>query len=94
MHTASDCLLQVEWRAADALEPASYAPLMQERTAVVHALGTLLEDARYKAALKSGDVLGLASAFLSPSSAGNPLKPSRTGYDALNRDSGPSRPQE
>ncbi|KZV90411.1 putative mitochondrion protein [Exidia glandulosa HHB12029] len=78
---------QVEWHAADALEPASYAPLMEGRTSVVHALGTLLEDTRYKAALKSGDVLALASAFASSASGGNPLKTSRSGYDALNRDS-------
>lgn len=61
---------------------------MNDRTAVVHTLGTLLEDTRYKAALKSGHIGALASAFLSSSGGANPLKESTSTYDLLNRDSG------
>ncbi|EJD52923.1 NAD(P)-binding protein [Auricularia subglabra TFB-10046 SS5] len=79
---------KVEWHAADALEPASYAPLLKDRTAVVHTLGTLLPDARYKRALQSGNLPALLGAFVdSATSLGspNPLRP--TLYDTLNRDS-------
>lgn len=78
---------KVEWHTADALEPATYAPLLQDRTAIVHTLGTLLPDARYKRALQTGNLPALLGAFAeSATSLGspNPLKP--TLYDTLNRD--------
>ena len=82
------------WRKADALDPATYAHLLPEASAVVHTLGTLLEDARYKAALNQGDVFKLFGTFASNfigSEGSNPLRESSKegGYDSLNRDAGP-----
>ena len=87
---------QVDWQRADALDPASYAHLLRGTTAVVHTLGTLLEDRRYKAALNGGDVGGLLSAALGRVRDGlgggaNPLEEKTPGgYDELNRDAGAS----
>ncbi|KAI0683694.1 mitochondrial protein [Cytidiella melzeri] len=83
---------KVTWQKADALDPSTYAHLLPETTAVVHTLGTLLEDASYKAALKEGDMFKLfgtlASNFLGTGES-NPLRdPAEqgAGYDLLNRD--------
>ena len=65
-------------------------------TAVVHTLGTLLEDTRYKAAMKDGNVPALVGAFISSltslgSSGRNPLvEPTKdaSSYEVLNRDAG------
>ncbi|EGN93254.1 hypothetical protein SERLA73DRAFT_145772, partial [Serpula lacrymans var. lacrymans S7.3] len=85
---------RVEWQKADALRPETYEHILPEVHAVVHTLGTLLEDVRYKAAMANGDVLGLVRTFLDQSIAGstNPLEQgSEQGqsgsYEVLNRDS-------
>ncbi|CAL1704701.1 unnamed protein product [Somion occarium] len=84
---------KVNWQAADALKPESYAHLLPDKSAVVHTLGTLFEDTRYKNALKEGNLPALFSAFISGSansrSDTNPLKePKKDGsYELLNRDS-------
>lgn len=84
---------KVNWQAADALQPTTYTHLMPGATAVVHTLGTLLEDARYKAALKDGNVSALFGAFMSStlggSSTNNPLQDpaeKEGSYELLNRD--------
>ncbi|KAJ3477419.1 hypothetical protein NLI96_g10478 [Meripilus lineatus] len=66
---------------------------MPGATAVVHTLGTLLEDTRYKSALKEGNVSGLVGAFISSIAEGscgrNPLEEPKKGsnsYEVLNRD--------
>lgn len=62
---------------------------------MVHTLGTLLEDTRYKTALKDGNVTTLVGAFISGiasmgSSGKNPLEEPQKdgGYEVLNRDAG------
>lgn len=71
---------------ADALRPETYNHLLPQTTAVVHTLGTLLEDARYKAALQNGDLPGLMKAFTSGLGSKNTLEDTTGGYDELNRD--------
>ncbi|KAH7913710.1 mitochondrial protein [Hygrophoropsis aurantiaca] len=85
---------QVDWRRADALRPETYASLLPGVSAVVHTLGTLLEDGKYKAALANGDVPSLLRHFVSGLSGhgGNPLERnsragSTGGYEIMNRDS-------
>ncbi|KAL7419731.1 hypothetical protein Q5752_005647 [Cryptotrichosporon argae] len=80
----------VDWCAASAFEPASYAPLVARADAVVHTLGILLEDASYKRAVKEGSVLGVARALAGTWASPNPLKSEadrRSGYEGMNRDS-------
>jgi hypothetical protein len=60
---------------------------------VVHTLGTLLEDTKYKAKIKEGDLLGLVGSFVGGAlgSGENPLESSedRMGsYEVMNRDAG------
>ncbi|KNC77293.1 hypothetical protein SARC_10244 [Sphaeroforma arctica JP610] len=43
---------KVNWQKGDALEPESYKHLLGTTTAVVHAVGTLLEDQTYKSYIK------------------------------------------
>jgi len=78
---------KVEWRKADALLPETYLELLPGVNAVVHTLGTLLEDGRYKTALANGDVLGLLGAWAN--GASNPLErdAGRGSYEVMNRDS-------
>ncbi|KAI0054135.1 mitochondrial protein [Auriscalpium vulgare] len=77
---------KVEWHAGDALRPETYAHLLPGASAVVHTLGTLLPDTKYKSALAAGSLPGFLSAFASPS---NPLEKEGRGnaYETLNRDS-------
>lgn len=80
---------KVKWHAASALDPSSYASLLNGKTAVVHTLGVLLEGG-YKNSLKEGDILGLASSFVRNFGleSGNPLTREKPGeYEAINRDS-------
>ncbi|GJE87162.1 hypothetical protein PsYK624_032450 [Phanerochaete sordida] len=81
---------KVDWQKADALRPETYRHLLPGATAVVHTLGTLLEDARYKAALNKGDLGALVRvAVEGVTKSGNPLaeRSTKGGYDELNRDS-------
>lgn len=80
----------MNWQKADALQPETYTHLLNDKTAVVHTMGTLLEDSSYKAALNKGDLLGLVGAATGLAGTKNPLEErSKTeGYDMLNRDAG------
>lgn len=82
----------MNWLKADALHPETYAHLLPGATAVVHTLGTLLEDTRYKTALKDGNLPALVGTFLSGmvGSGGNPLadKQRDGSYEQLNHDAG------
>lgn len=81
---------KVDWQKADALQPETYKHLLPGVTAVVHTLGTLLEDSRYKAALNKGDIGALVRVAVDGfTKGGNPLaeKSPKGGYDELNRDS-------
>jgi hypothetical protein len=82
--------LEVEWLRADALQPETYSHLLPGVSAVVHTLGTLLADTKYKDALRKQDLAGAAQSFLqSLTGAGrNPLEGRPNGYETLNRDSG------
>lgn len=80
----------MEWLRADALRPETYSHVLPDASAVVHTLGTLLADTKYKDALRKQDLAGAATSFLqSLMGAGrNPLEESADGYERLNRDSG------
>lgn len=80
----------MEWLRADALRPETYLHVLPDASAVVHTLGTLLADTKYKEALRKQDLAGAAASFLqSLTGAGrNPLEGSPDGYERLNRDSG------
>jgi hypothetical protein len=84
---------QVEWRRADALLPETYSDILPKVGAVVHTLGTLLEDGKYKSALAHGNVIGLVGAIAG--GGGNPLDrvPQSCSYEVINRDSGASFPE-
>ncbi|TCD64650.1 hypothetical protein EIP91_003810 [Steccherinum ochraceum] len=85
---------KVNWQPGNALHPESYAHLLPSSTAVVHTLGTLLEDQQYKAALKDSNIPALLGTFasrlasLDPGSR-NPLEDTHKpgGYEEMNRDS-------
>ncbi|TFY57662.1 hypothetical protein EVJ58_g6884 [Rhodofomes roseus] len=85
--------LQVDWQAADAMRPETYLHLLPGATAVVHTLGTLLEDTRYKKALSEGNIPALAgivaSNMLGSGPSSNPLASGEgrpNSYESLNRD--------
>ena len=80
---------QVDWQKGDALDPDSYAHHLSDATAVVHTLGTLIEGAKYKEALKEGNLLGLISSLTGVLGSSNPLHApdTKTSYATLNRDS-------
>ncbi|KAJ6502494.1 NAD-binding protein [Mycena sanguinolenta] len=77
----------VDWRTGDALDPASYAQTLDGTSAVVHTLGTLLEDTEYKRALREGDALSLLRAAFGNAGGRNPLAAKGpTTYERMNRD--------
>lgn len=81
----------MNWQTGNALLPETYAHLLPGVTAVVHTLGTLLEDSNYKAALKDSNIAALLGTFVSRlTSSENPLedRSKEGGYEQLNRDSG------
>lgn len=93
----------IEWHAADALDPASYKHLTDRSTAAVHTVGILLESDYKSKQPQSGGALrntlaGLAKGWgfrlPGPDDRGNPLqqqsstqKPSKMSYETMNRDS-------
>jgi hypothetical protein len=76
-------LQQVEWRKADALNPATYADILPTVNAVVHTIGTLLDSTDYKQKMAAGDVMGFIKSVAGRS---NPSGPSA--YDTLNYETG------
>jgi len=83
---------KVNWQKADALHPETYAHILPGVNGVVHTLGTLLEDGRYKKALAESDVGALVGGFVRGFlDSGNPLEKGgergRRSYEVLNRDS-------
>jgi hypothetical protein len=80
----------VEWLKADALRPETYSYLLPGVSAIVHTLGTLLSDTKYKDALRRQDLAGAAESLLrSLTGVGrNPLEEHPSVYERLNRDSG------
>ncbi|KDQ60943.1 hypothetical protein JAAARDRAFT_55673 [Jaapia argillacea MUCL 33604] len=84
---------KVDWQKADALRPETYAHILPNVTAVVHTLGTLLEDGAYKAAVRTGDVVGLVGSITRSFGVGGGKSPlgsaasSAGSYETMNRDS-------
>lgn len=76
---------------ADALRPETYSDLLPGVSGVVHTLGTLLADTRYKDALQRQDLAGAATSIIQSltSASGNPLEEHQNAYETLNRDAGP-----
>lgn len=83
----------MEWRKADALLPETYSDILPKVGAVIHTLGTLLEDGKYKSALAHGDLIGLVGAIAGGDV--NPLDrgPQKRSYEVINRDSGTLFPE-
>ena len=82
----------MEWLRADALRPETYSHLLPGVSAVVHTLGTLLADTKYKDALRKQDLAGAAQSVLQSLTGverRNPLEERPNAYETLNRDSGP-----
>ncbi|KAN0063796.1 hypothetical protein ACQY0O_003846 [Thecaphora frezii] len=91
----------IEWHAADALRPHSYAHLAARATAVVHTLGILLEadykpnPSRSLSDIASNALAGIAKGWgYAPNSAANPLAADAASrhqptpsYQVMNRDS-------
>ncbi|KAF8344220.1 uncharacterized protein EI90DRAFT_2900713 [Cantharellus anzutake] len=84
---------KVSWHAASAFDPPTYKDLVGPSAAVVHTLGTLLEGARYKSAVKgSTNPFKAVGALLFGGRDDNPLSISgeeryRTSYRGLNHHS-------
>jgi hypothetical protein len=89
----------VDWEKGDALHPETFAHLFPEVDGVIHTLGTLIEDGKYKQALKEGNLPGLLGSFFQAvtSDHGNPLEKTAEGgrrgsYEVINRDAGSLSP--
>jgi hypothetical protein len=80
---------QVEWRKADALNPESYADILPGVDAVVHTVGTLLDNTQYKQKIQEGDILGFIK-FFAGQGSGPSAEGQRSAYDILNYESGAS----
>ena len=79
----------VEWHAASAFKQETYRSLVGSATAVVHTLGTLLENSGYKRAMRQSDAAGLAGYFATLLKGDNPLAKGTEGsYERINKDSG------
>lgn len=70
------------------MKPETYAHILPKVEGVVHTLGTLLEDGKYKKALREGDFAALLESFFGGGS--NPLEKGMGpgSYEVLNRDAG------
>ncbi|KAF9013869.1 mitochondrial protein [Cyathus striatus] len=85
---------KVDWQKGDALSPQSFAHLFPQVGGVVHTLGTLIEDGKYKRAIQHSDIPGLVGSFfesLGVGGSGNPLQnktpeEKKGSYEVMNRD--------
>ena len=69
--------------------PETYRSLVGSATAVVHTLGTLLENSSYKQAVRQSDAASLAGVFAKLLKGDNPLAKGTEGsYERINKDSG------
>ncbi|KIK57765.1 hypothetical protein GYMLUDRAFT_45950 [Collybiopsis luxurians FD-317 M1] len=81
---------RVTWLKGSAKNPSSFSDALCEAHGVVHTLGTLFEDGKYKQALKDGDIPKVVGTALnSVFSSQNPLleRGGEGSYDEVNRDS-------
>lgn len=77
---------RVEWRKADAMNPESYADILPGVDAVVHTVGTLLDNTQYKQRMQEGDILGFIKS-LAGRGSGPLTEGQRSAYDILNYES-------
>lgn len=85
----------MNWHKGDALHPETFAHLFPKVGGVVHTLGILIEDSKYKQALKEGNLPHLVGSFFRAMTGnhGNPLENAAEGartvsYELINRDAG------
>ncbi|KAG2158188.1 mitochondrial protein [Suillus bovinus] len=76
---------RVEWRKADAMNPESYADILPGVDAVVHTVGTLLDNTQYKQKMNEGDILGFIKYLTG--FGGAPPAEQRSAYDTMNYES-------
>ncbi|KAK0459800.1 uncharacterized protein EV420DRAFT_1537796 [Desarmillaria tabescens] len=75
---------KVTWLQGTAHDPSTFADALKDTNGVVHTLGTLLDDDKYKKAVKEGNIAGLVGSLIGSQ---NPLeKKTSSGYESLNRD--------
>ncbi|KAG1756706.1 mitochondrial protein [Suillus paluster] len=74
---------RVEWRKADALNPESYADILPSVDAVVHTIGTLLDNTQYKQRMQEGDVMGMLKSLAGRGKSSS-AEGQRSAYDTLN----------
>lgn len=68
------------------MNPESYADILPGVDAVVHTVGTLLDNTQYKQRMQEGDVLGVIKSLAGR--GGPPPEGQRSAYDTLNYESG------
>ncbi|KAK0503332.1 hypothetical protein EDD18DRAFT_1422536 [Armillaria luteobubalina] len=72
------------WTEKETHDPSTFADALKDAHGVVHTLGTLLDDGKYKNAVKEGSLVGLVGSLIGSQ---NPLeKKTGSGYESLNRD--------
>ncbi|PBK96932.1 mitochondrial protein [Armillaria gallica] len=72
------------WTEKETHDPSTFADALKDANGVVHTLGTLLDDGKYKNAVKEGSLAGLVGSWIGSQ---NPLeKKTSSGYESLNRD--------
>ncbi|KAK0228611.1 hypothetical protein IW262DRAFT_1351908 [Armillaria fumosa] len=74
---------KVTWLQGTAHDPSTFADALKDAHGVVHTLGTLLDDGKYKNAVKEGSLVGLVGSLIGSQ---NPLEKTSSGYESLNRD--------
>ncbi|KAG1735267.1 mitochondrial protein [Suillus paluster] len=74
---------QVEWRKADALNLESYADILPSVDAVVHTIGTLLDNTQHKQRMQEGDVMGMLKSLAGRGKSSS-AEGQRSAYDTLN----------
>ncbi|KAK0240066.1 hypothetical protein EDD85DRAFT_824187 [Armillaria nabsnona] len=75
---------KVTWLQGTAHDPSTFADALKDANGVVHTLGTLLDDGKYKNAVKEGSLARLVGSLIGSQ---NPLeKKTSSGYESLNRD--------
>jgi uncharacterized protein YbjT (DUF2867 family) len=79
---------KVQWHAADVQNPASFSARLPPVTAVVHTVGALFPDDKYKHAIRNNDIPAILSSVIGCASLRNPLQSSSDVYETINRDSG------
>lgn len=75
---------RVEWRKADALNPESYSDILPSVDAVVHTIGTLLDNTQYKQRMQEGDIIGTLKSLAGRGNTSPLAEGRQSAYDTLN----------